>query len=130
MIRSSSWSDDIILTGTKIHEDLRLLYASAAALVYVPWFEGFGIPAAEAMRCGTPVILSNTTSLPEVGGEAAIYVNPGSIEEICSAMVNISKDENLRLSLSGKGQKESLKFTWDNTAECIWESIKKATGLS
>jgi glycosyltransferase involved in cell wall biosynthesis len=129
LIRTSSWSDDIILTGPKLHEDLRLLYASATALVFVPWFEGFGIPAAEAMRCGTPVILSNTTSLPEVGGEAAIYVSPDNTDEICSAMVKIAGDENLRLSLSVRGQKESLRFTWDNTAESIWESIEKATGL-
>jgi len=129
MIRSSPWSDDIIPTGPKIHEDLRLLYASASALVFVPWFEGFGIPAAEAMRCGTPVILSNTTSLPEVGGEAGIFVSPGNIEEICSAMLKIATNENLRLSLSEKGLKESLKFTWENTAESIWGSIVKAVGL-
>jgi glycosyltransferase involved in cell wall biosynthesis len=129
LIHSSSWSDDIILTGQKIHEELRLLYASATALVFVPWFEGFGIPAAEAMRCGTPVILSNTTSLPEIGGEAAIYVSPGSTEEICSAMVKIATDENLRISLSKKGEEESLRFTWDNTTQCIWESIEKAAGL-
>ena len=125
LIRSSLWSDDIILTGPIIHEELRLLYASAVSLVFVPWFEGFGIPAAEAKRCGTPVILSNTTSLPEVGGEAAIYVNPASIEEICSAMINIANDEDLRSSVSEKGYKESLKFTWDKTAESIWESISK-----
>lgn len=125
LIRSSLWSDDIILTGSKIHEDLRLLYASAVSLVFVPWFEGFGIPAVEAKRCGTPVILSNTTSLPEVGGEAAIYVNPSNIEEICSAMINIATDEDLRSSLSEKGLKESLKFTWDKTAESIWESVSK-----
>jgi glycosyltransferase involved in cell wall biosynthesis len=129
LIRSSSWSDDIILTGPKKHEDLRLLYASATALVFVSWFEGFGIPAAEAMRCGTPVILSDTTSLPEVGGEAAIYVSPGNTDEISAAMSKISTDENLRSSLSVKGQKESLRFTWENTAESIWESIGKATGL-
>jgi glycosyltransferase involved in cell wall biosynthesis len=129
LIRSSSWSDDIILTGPKMNEELRLLYASAIALVFVPWFEGFGIPAAEAMRCGTPVILSNTTSLPEIGGEAAIYVSPDSTEEICSAMVKIAVDENLRLSLSKKGQEGSLKFTWDNTAKYIWKSIENAASL-
>jgi glycosyltransferase involved in cell wall biosynthesis len=129
LIRSSAWSDDIILTGPKMHEDLRILYASATALVFVPWFEGFGIPAAEAMRCGTPVILANTTSLPEIGGEAGYYVDPGSTEEICAAMVKIAIDENLSSSLSGKGQKESLKYTWDNTAESIWESVKKANDL-
>lgn len=125
LIRTSSWSRDIILTGPKIHQDLRSLYASAVSLVFVPWFEGFGIPAAEAKRCGTPVILSNTTSLPEVGGAAAMYVDPANIEEICSAMINIATDKDLRSSLSKEGIKESLKFTWDKTAESIWESINK-----
>jgi glycosyltransferase involved in cell wall biosynthesis len=129
MIRSSLWSKDIILTGPKPHEELRLLYASATALVFVTWFEGFGLPAAEAMRCGTPVILSDTTSLPEVGGEAAIYVNPENTEEICSAMVKIASDENFRLFLAREGETQSLKFTWDKTADTIWESIERAAGI-
>lgn len=129
LIRSSLWSKDIIVTGSKIHKDLRLLYASATALVFVPWFEGFGIPAAEAMRCGTPVILSNTSSLPEIGGEAALYVNPASNEEISSAMVKIATDQDLRSSLREKGQRESLKYNWDYTAASVWESIKKVASM-
>jgi len=129
IIRSSPWSGDIILTGPRHDEELRLLYASATALVFVSWFEGFGIPAAEAMRCGTPVILSNTTSLPEVGGEAALYSDPGDIEEICLAMVKIATDGDLRQSLAMKGETESKKFTWDKTAEIVWQSIEKAAGI-
>lgn len=129
IIRSSSWYRDIILTGPKLHEELRLLYASATALVFVPWFEGFGIPVSEAMRCGTPVILSNTASLPEVGGEAAVYVDPANTGEICSAMIKIADDDTFRLSLSGKGVIESLKFSWDKTADSVWESVERASGL-
>ena len=129
LIRTSPWSSDIILTGPIIHEDLKLLYCSATALIFIPWFEGFGIPAAEAMRCGTPVILSNTTSLPEIGGEAAIYVDPGNTEEISSAMIRIIEDADLRKSLSVKGRKESERFNWDNSARSMWRSIEKAAGI-
>jgi glycosyltransferase involved in cell wall biosynthesis len=126
LIGSSPYRQDIILTGSVKHEDLGILYSSAEALVFVPWFEGFGIPAAEAMRCGTPVILSNTTSLPEIGGEAALYVNPANHGEIAEAMTRIIKDKDLRSSLAKKGLNQSGKFTWDNTAESVIRSIEKA----
>jgi glycosyltransferase involved in cell wall biosynthesis len=124
-IKESKWREDIILPGSVLHKDLQMYYASARALVFVPWFEGFGIPAAEAMRCGTPVILSNTSSLPEVGGDAALYVSPGNPEEIALSMKSIANDDELRTRLSIAGGKQSLKFTWENTAKCVWESIRK-----
>jgi glycosyltransferase involved in cell wall biosynthesis len=125
LLKNSYRASDIIVTGPMRHEDLRLLYSSAAALVFVPWFEGFGIPAAEAMRCGTPVILSNTTSLPEIGGTSALFVNPGNTSEISNAMIKILTDETLRISMISKGLIESQKFTWDNCAESVWQSVKK-----
>jgi glycosyltransferase involved in cell wall biosynthesis len=125
LLKNSRWSSDIIVTGPVRHEDLRLLYSSAAALVFVPWFEGFGIPAAEAMRCGTPVILSNTTSLPEIGGTSAMFVNPGNSTEISNAMIKILTDETVRCSMISKGLIESQKFTWDNCAESVWQSVNK-----
>jgi glycosyltransferase involved in cell wall biosynthesis len=128
LLKSSRWSSDIILTGIMIHEELRLLYSSATALVFVPWFEGFGIPAAEAMRCGTPVILSDQTSLPEIGGSAAIFVNPDNSAAITEAMVKVITDDNLRISMISRGLIESQRFTWDNCAEAVWQSVKKATG--
>ena len=126
LISSSPWRDDIITPGPVSHENLRFYYSAAMALVFVPWFEGFGIPAAEAMSCGTPVILSNTTSLPEIGGDAALYAHPGNTDEICNAMVEISLDRKLRQSLSEKGRNQSRKFTWDQTAAAMWRSIEKA----
>jgi len=129
-IKESKWKDDIILPGPVRHKDLQLFYASARALVFVPWFEGFGIPAAEAMRCGTPAILSNTSSLPEVGGTAALYVSPANHDEIAEAMKSISFDDELRTKLSIAGQKQSLNFTWENTAKCVWESILKTNAMS
>jgi glycosyltransferase involved in cell wall biosynthesis len=126
LIRNSEWKDDIILTGPKRHEELRMLYSSASALVFTPWFEGFGIPAAEAMRCGTPAILSDTTSLPEIGGNAALFANPGKPEDIAIAMTRIANDKELCSSLSSAGLEQSMKFTWDNTARCVWRSVEKA----
>jgi glycosyltransferase involved in cell wall biosynthesis len=129
LINNSPYRGDIILTGSVKHEDLGILYSSAAALVFVPWFEGFGIPAAEAMRCGTPVILSNSTSLPEVGGEAALYADPGNPGEISDAMIRISTDEELRRNLIASGLRQSQKFTWEKTAGSVIRSIEKAAGI-
>jgi glycosyltransferase involved in cell wall biosynthesis len=128
LIKTSGWSSDIILTGSMVHEELRILYSSASALVFVPWFEGFGIPAAEAMRCGTPVILSETSSLPEIGGSAALYVNPHNTTEISDAMIKVVTDENLRGSMIEKGISEAQRFTWDNCADSVWKSVKMAAG--
>lgn len=125
LLKDSRWASDIIATGPVLHEDLRLLYSSAAALVFVPWFEGFGIPAAEAMRCGTPAILSSTTSLPEIGGTSAMYVNPGNSAEISFAMTRILTDKALTSSMVSGGLIESQKFTWDNCAESVWKSVIK-----
>jgi glycosyltransferase involved in cell wall biosynthesis len=77
------------------------------------------------MRCGTPTILSDTSSLPEVGGDSALFVSPGNPEEIALSMKNIAYDNELRTRLSEAGLKQSLKFTWENTAKCVWESILK-----
>jgi len=128
LISNSPLKEDIILPGQVEHVSLKLYYASAEALVFVPWFEGFGIPAAEAMRCGTPVILSSVTSLPEVGGDAALYTDPGSPEEICKTMKRIVSDSSLREALTESGITQSAKFTWENTAECIIGSLHKAFG--
>jgi glycosyltransferase involved in cell wall biosynthesis len=104
------------------------MYSAAHAMLFVPWFEGFGIPAAEAMRCGTPVILSERTSLPEIGGDAALYADPASAESICEAMIRVTADEQLRKSMSEKGYEQSLKFNWDDTALKVWDSIQRVGG--
>ncbi|MGD0583442.1 MAG: glycosyltransferase family 1 protein [Bacteroidales bacterium] len=129
LIKTSPYRRDIILTGSVRHEDLPILYSSAEALVFVPWFEGFGIPAAEAMRCGTPAILSSTTSLPEIGGDAALYADPGNTGEISDAMIRISTDKILRGTLIRAGLRQSEKFTWENTAGSVIRSIEEAAGF-
>ena len=117
--------EDVIFTGRIPSEELRLVYGGALALVFVPFFEGFGIPVIEAMSAGVPVICSNTTSLPEVGGDAVVYVSPGHPEQIASAMNNITGDETLRNTLIGRGLARAKEFSWDNSAVKLWEFIER-----
>lgn len=118
--------DDIIFTGRKEAHELRNIYGAALSLVFVSYFEGFGIPLLEAMNCGIPIITSNVTSLPEIAGEAAIKVNPFSVNEIKEAMLMIDSDEKRRNALVKKGHEQAKKFSWNQTAEKLWNSIEKA----
>ena len=120
-----SHKEDVIFTGRKSLEDLQILYAAAQAFCFVPYFEGFGIPIIEAMRCGCPVITSNCTAMPEVAGEAALMVDPYNIEDIKNAMITIENDPKLRADLSEKGLIHSQKFNWKSTANVLWNSIEK-----
>ncbi|MBE7211831.1 MAG: glycosyltransferase family 4 protein [Gluconacetobacter diazotrophicus] len=96
--------------------DLLRLYASARALVFPSWHEGFGLPVLEALGQGTPVICSDRASLPEVGGEAAVYVDPGSAESICQAMLALEADPERRARLAQAGREQAARFSWEKTA--------------
>ena len=97
--------------------------SASLALTFVPWFEGFGIPVLEAFYTEVPVITSTQTSLPEVGGDAALYAHPGDIDEIASRMELIASDPELRDKLITSGKKQKMKFSWDKTAEKVWNCI-------
>jgi len=116
---------DVIFTGRLSVEDLHQLLGGALALTFVSFFEGFGIPVLEAMLAGVPVICSNTTALPEVGGEAALFVDPFDEQQITAAMKRIANDKNLRAELIAKGQVQQQKFSWDQTASRLWESMQQ-----
>lgn len=116
---------DVVFTGHLSSEDLASLMAGALALVYVSLFEGFGIPILEAMSCGTPVITSNVSSMPEVAGDAALLVQPESVTEIAEAMEKIAHDEQLRSGLAAKGFLQKEKFSWEKTAGLLWQSAEK-----
>lgn len=117
--------DDVIFTGRLQTEELKNITASALALVFVPYFEGFGIPMVEAMYCDVPVIASNVTSMPEVAGNAGLLVDPFSVDSIKEGMLKLFKDENLRKQLIENGKKQREKFSWDKTAEKLWKCIEK-----
>ena len=105
------YRDDVLLTGYVSDQKLQQLMGAAYALVYPSFFEGFGRPVLEAMQCGTPVICSETSSLPEVAGDAAVYVDPENAEGIGKAMGLLYKDENHRAQLIRNGQRQSAIFS-------------------
>lgn len=119
------YKEDVIFEGHMSQKDLALAVGGAKALVYVSYFEGFGIPLIEAMKAEVPVLTSNKTSLPEVAGEAALIVDPFSIDDIRDGMIRLDDDADLRESLIAKGSVRASDFSWDKTANELWKSIEK-----
>jgi glycosyltransferase involved in cell wall biosynthesis len=116
---------DIVFTGRLDDAELNNLLGSAIALVFVPKFEGFGIPLVEAMQCNIPIIASGVTSIPEVIGDAGLLVDPFDIYEIKNAIVRIETDKFLRNELIKKGENRKEFFSWEKTADLLWASIRK-----
>ena len=98
-------------------KDLAVLYSNALCFFFISLYEGFGLPALEAMQCGTPTVVSNTTSLPEVVGNAAIQVTPTDINEVSSAMLEIYTNENLRARYAEAGMERAKQFSWQKSAD-------------
>ncbi|RPJ02223.1 MAG: glycosyltransferase family 1 protein, partial [Chloroflexi bacterium] len=107
----------VILPGYVDDADVAALYSGALALVFPTLHEGFGFPVLEAMRCGTPVITSSTSSLPEVAGDSALLINARNVDEIARAIGRIVSSAALRAELIAKGFKQAQKFTWERAAE-------------
>jgi glycosyltransferase involved in cell wall biosynthesis len=105
-----------ILTGYVPEADLPALYSAALCFVYPSYFEGFGLPPLEAMKCGAPVIVGNRTSLPEVVGDAALTVDPFDVGAIATAIKRLMNDDGLREKLSLEGQARANSFNWLKTA--------------
>ena len=124
-IDKSVYKADILFVGRQPQEELENIMASAFALTFVPYFEGFGIPLIEAMQCQTPIICSNTTSIPEIAGDAGLLVNPFEVNDIANAMIELFKNENTRLQLIQNGIQRKENFSWDKSANLLWESINK-----
>lgn len=97
-------------------ETLRAFYQAASAFVFPSLYEGFGLPPLEAMACGTPVVCSNVTSLPEVVGDAALIVNPENVFDIARGMKEVLLDDELRQRLIARGLEQGHKFNWERTA--------------
>lgn len=105
--------------------DLAICYKNASLFIYPSLYEGFGIPPLEAMSFGCPVVCSNTSSIPEIVGDAAIYFNPYSVDSICESIEKILNNEKLRLSIIDRGFQRLKKFSWDKCAIETFEIYKK-----
>lgn len=115
-----------IIVKDYVPNDLRsYYYALASVFAYPSFFEGFGFPPLEAMACGTPVVVSNRSSLPEVVGKCALMINPGDTNELADALLKILRDKELRITLSERGIIKSREFNWKKTAEETLEYILK-----
>ncbi len=120
-INELSLADQIVIPGYVPDEDLVYFYNVADLFVYPSVYEGFGFPPLEAMACGTPVITSNKSSLPEVAGDAALLVNPLDVRALAGAIERVLANEELRAELSERGLKRAKFFDWKKTAERTWE---------
>lgn len=119
-LKKSKYYSDVIFSGQPELKDKSAFYSGATALVFPSLNEGFGLPVIEAMACGTPVITSNVTSMPEVAGGAAILINPYNIEDMANAMKIVATDKEKREELIKKGIERVKFFTWE---KCIADYI-------
>lgn len=125
VIEKSLYKNDILFIGRKSQEELESIMASAFALTFVPYFEGFGIPIVEAMECEIPIICSNTTSMPEIAGNAALIVNPFEVNDIANAMMRLVNEKDLPAQLIKNGITQKQQFSWDKSANLLMDSINK-----
>jgi len=119
------FKDEVKWAGYLDVSELSKVIGGAYALVYASLFEGFGIPILEALQCNVPAIVSNTSSMPEVGGAAALLVDPKDHEDIAAKMELLYKDEVLRKRLVDAAPGQVEKFSWDKTADRLWQSMMK-----
>lgn len=117
MIDELDLMHDVIHLENIPDEDLLYLYNAAEAMVYPSLYEGFGLPLVEAMACGTPIIASNATSIPEVVGDAGVLFDPNSVDDIAEKMAIVLKDPRARSEMSGKSLERSKRFSWQEAAQ-------------
>lgn len=122
---SEGLRDRIIVTGWLPDSDLASIYSHAHSFYYISQYEGFGLPPLEAMQCGVATVTSNTSSLPEVVGDAAITVDPFSDDEVCNAMYQFYFHNELRKSYMQKGLEQAEKFSWEKTGSKYADIYRK-----
>ncbi len=118
-VRATGHEGDLGFVGRVSDEELVALYNGADLLVYPSFYEGFGLPPLEAMACGTPVITSNVSSLPEVVGDAALTVDPFDVDALATAIARVLRDSELGARLSAQGVARAASFSWEATARTI-----------
>ncbi len=125
LLKTYKYRNDIITPGYISESVLAQLTASAYAMIYPSLFEGFGVPVLEAMKSEIPVLTSANSSMQEIGEEAALYFDPLSVNDMAEKLMLIYKDEDLRNSLIQKGKQRAGEFSWQRTADLLWQCIKK-----
>ncbi len=131
-IKEASKDYNLVIAGKTVpwleYDELELLYNSARVLLYASLYEGFGLPVVDAFACGLPVITSNVSSMPEVGGDAALYVDPFNTEDIKDKLRMAMEDNDLREEMIEKGFKQVKKFSWKKAAyetEAVYQRLMK-----
>jgi glycosyltransferase involved in cell wall biosynthesis len=118
-----------VLTGRVTEDDKAALLSGAMALVFPSLYEGFGLPVIEAMQCGAPVVCSNTSSLPEAAGSAALLVDPLDIDALARAMLRLVEDADLRRTLVERGHVQACKFSWQTCAISVLSALESVAKL-
>lgn len=126
--KAGKWSDRILLIGFVDDADLPALYSDALCFIYMSRYEGFGLPPLEAMACGTPVITSNTSSLPEVVGDAGMMFDPDDVDGVAHALAQLEASADLRNDFSRRGIERSKIFSWDCCCETVVTTLQTVTG--
>ncbi len=127
-LKTYKYRDDVIMAGYLPDKELEKVTAAAYALVYPSWLEGFGLPLLEAMRAEVPVIASDAGSLPEIGGNAALYAHPSDPETLAKHMLSLYKDENLRTTQVAAGKLQAARYNWDESAAEFYQQILAIAG--
>lgn len=123
-IEASDVGENVVFTGYVPSNELAPIYSGAEIFVFPTFYEGFGLPVLEAMQCGCPVITSNTSSIPEVAGDAAVMVDPHDADALAASMEDLLKNGPLKTKLSGRGLDRSKKFSWDKSTRMLLESLQ------
>jgi glycosyltransferase involved in cell wall biosynthesis len=124
------FQDDVIFTDRISMHKIKDVMGAALALIFIPHYEGFGLAMLEAMQCDIPIVTANANSMPEIAGEAALFVDSLSIDSIKEGMIRIYNEEDLRNRLIKNGRKQREFFSWDKTAENLWGAILKTMNLN
>ena len=129
-VRRLGLEDRVLLTGYVPKDDLAALLSGAQAFIYPSLYEGFGLPVLEAMACGTPVVCSNVSSLPEVAGDAALLVDPLDVEAIAQAILDLIADDSVGRELVARGYRQIECFSWRRCAQEALEVFEEVAGNS
>jgi glycosyltransferase involved in cell wall biosynthesis len=128
MRNTMPYKEDVRWVGYMNVDQLSKVIGGAYALIYASLFEGFGIPILEALQCDVPAIVSNTSSMPEVAGDAALLVDPQDAQDIAAKMHLLYKDEALRKKLIDNARIQIKKFDWDSSAQKLWNCMMQCIG--